>query len=345
MWNLAYNIHDLVKININGTGPEGLGAGLKYSFFKSERNNDPDIILNIGKFYPSNYDCHILSHKYYVKNNYFYCKDKGKAAKWELEVFGFETGKTVINFNGKNSGIKGKLFPAFLAQEFLLPFIEYKLAQKGCLLLHSGAVSKNRGGFIFAGRMGSFKTTLIMDLIRRGNFSYLGDDRVIIDGDSIICFPTSLFLFDFMLRNGLTEKRNLINNFHLLYHLLNSDKPKNVQICSFTHQRGIVFISRNDIAETVITNLTRDTGINKLKNNNKLELTNSIPSSPSEHFFKYTLFYSLIFPDNSLSNYWINLKDKLMDSLQEIPMYEIRMPKNYNIEIYNDIYQFLEAVA
>lgn len=343
MWNLTFSIHDLLKIEVNVKGPVGLGAGLKYSYFETELNGDADIILNIGKFNPSNSGCSILSHKYHIKDNYFYCREKGKRGNWELEVFGFESGKTVINFNGKNSGIKGMMFPTFLSQEFLMPFIEYKLALQGCLLLHSGAISEKSGAFVLVGRMGSFKTTLIMDFIRRANFSYLGDDRIIMKGNRVLCFPTSLFLFNFMLSNNSTEHRSLINNFHLLYNIFKNNDSKDTHIISSANLKCLIFLSKTSNNEFNINELPSDIGIRKLVENNKLEMVSSMSQTPAENFYKYVLFYSIIFPDNSLATYWEASIRKLSEGLCLSPMYEACLPKKYSIDVYKKFYESIQG--
>ena len=56
-------------------------------------------------------------------------------------------------------------------------------------------------GYILAGRGGSFKTTLCMDLIRKKGCNLLGDDRVLIGNGSAYSFPMSLPVFSYMLQN------------------------------------------------------------------------------------------------------------------------------------------------
>lgn len=63
---------------------------LEFSFFEVDAIGNPDIILNIGKFTPSNNDCYLIDHKYHIKENYLYCKDFSGKAKWEVEILGFE---------------------------------------------------------------------------------------------------------------------------------------------------------------------------------------------------------------------------------------------------------------
>jgi len=343
MWHLNYNIHDLLKIRVTGNERFDLGRKLKYLFFEGEEEiEDPNIVLNIGKFNPSNENCDIVAHKYYIKENYFYCKDKGKRIKWEVEILGFENGKTVVNFNGKDSGLKGIIFPTFLAQEFLIPLIEYKLAKKNYFLLHAGAVSRNSNAYIFTGRPGAYKTTLIMDFIRRTHFDFLGDDRVIVKKEKVLCFPTSLFLFEFMLKNMSTEKRSLFDNIHLFKQILIKKYEYNVPLIDSSKLKSLFFISRVDRTNVNKIELTLKRGIDKLVVNNKAEYVTSTPRIPSSQFYKYILVYSLVFPDNELAKHWIVLRKGLEKILKDVPMYEIEMPHRYDLGVFNDVSKLIQ---
>ena len=343
MWHLNYNIHDLLRIRVNGNKRFDLTKNLKYAFFEvGEDVDDPDIILNIGKFKPSSKDSVIIAHKYHVKENYCYCKDNGKKMKWEVEIFGFEEGKTVINFSGKDSGLKGIIFPSFLAQEFLIPLIEYKLTQKNCFLLHAGAVSKNSDTYIFAGRPGAYKTTLTMDFIRKANFEFLGDDRIIINKEKILCFPTSLFLFEFMLKNMSTEKRSLLNNIRLFKHILMRKYENDIPIITNSKPKALFFVSRADRNDVNISETTLKEGIDKLVVNNKAEFVTSTPITPSGQFYKYMLVYSIMFQNNKLAKHWDALRNGLEGALKGVPRYEIKMPREYDLRVFDEVLKFVE---
>jgi hypothetical protein len=116
-----YNIHNILSVQIR-TDNSGLLKGLNFplTYFEVDDFNNPDILLNIGKFVPSNNDCYLVDHKYHIKRNYFYCKDSGGKAKWEVEIKGFENLPTVINFYGKIPGRYRILAPDMLPQDSIL---------------------------------------------------------------------------------------------------------------------------------------------------------------------------------------------------------------------------------
>jgi len=344
MWNIDYNVHDLLKIRIARNGQFDLGRKLKYiSFGGNEDLENTDIVLNIGKFSPTNNNCDFISHKYYVKENYIYCKDKGRNTRWEVEIIGFEEGKTTINFSGKDSGLKGILFPTFLAQEFLIPIIEYKLAQNNHFLVHAGEVSKDSNAYVFAGRPGAYKTTLIMDLIRKANFTYLGDERIIISKDNILSFPRMFFFFEYMLNNMSTEECSFFDKVNSLKYNLRKRNEISVPLVDPSKLKALFLISRLCGNDVNITELPFKKGIEKLIVNNKAEFVSSTPITPIDQFYKYMMVYSLIFPDNKIANHWDNLYDGLINVLENVPIYEIQMPYEYDPGIFNAILKFIDS--
>ena len=305
MWELTLNIHKLLTIRIHSASIKEPTRDLKYSNFISNENlNEPDIILNIGSFAPSTEGTVTIAHRYFIKENYFYCNDIGEKSHWEIEIFGLEKDKTIINFNGKHPGLKGFLFPSFLAQEFLIPLIEYKLIQKNCYLIHGGGVVNNEEGHIFIGRPGVWKTSIILDLIRTGNYQYLGDDRIIITGNGeILSFPTSLFLFDFCLINNIDEKRRLRDEIKLLFHILMRKKVSFSPLRDCKKIKTITFVSRKNNNEIKLDCLDLQVALQKILTNNMAEYEESKKRSPNGQFMTYVQIYSLIFPNNNLKNH------------------------------------------
>ena len=98
---LNYNIHNILKFQITLNQKFSLidYLNIEHRFFEVDSVDKPDIILNIGKFKPSNEDCYVVDSKYYITDNYFYCKDSYKIAKWGFEMSGFESGDTKIQIS------------------------------------------------------------------------------------------------------------------------------------------------------------------------------------------------------------------------------------------------------
>ena len=98
---LNYNIHDILKFQIVRSGKFDLGnlSNLRFSCFETAPVAKPDIVLNIGRFTPANENCYLVDYKYYIKDNYFYCRESEGKASWEVEIKGLEQGDTIINFH------------------------------------------------------------------------------------------------------------------------------------------------------------------------------------------------------------------------------------------------------
>lgn len=346
MWQLNYNIHDLLTVKIQGSGGRDPTRNLRYSYFAiAEDPGEPDILLNIGPFEPQHNGAEAIAHKYYVKENYFYCAEKGSKSKWKIEVFGFETGKTVINFDGRRHGVRGVVFPTFMAQEFLMPFIEYKLAKNHHFLIHGGAVCKDSQGYLLTGRPGVWKTSLLMDVMRTNEYQFLGDDRVILGGNgSIFSFPTSLFLFNYTYDNTRTENRSPLDDIRLLTKILLS-KAKDMSIIPTTRCENlgmIVFVARKT-SQAIQTNLIgSQEALEKLIINNMAEYVESKLHSPTGQYNMYVQIYSLIFPDNDLLKHQNRMIEGLKDVITNVPIREFIVPLKYNKPLFDKFIKSLK---
>ncbi|MCZ7396177.1 MAG: hypothetical protein ABOK23_07360 [Candidatus Methanoperedens sp.] len=336
---LNYNIHNLIKFQIIRDNKRDYvrDLNLPFAFFEVKEMDAPDIILNIGKFTPSNNDCYLLDHKYHIKENYLYCKDSGGRAKWEVEIFGFEDGSTTINYNGKVSGSEA-LFHDRVPQNFILqPFIEYKLCKKGHLFIHAAGVTNNNKGYILAGRPSAFKSTLTMDFVRKDGFKWLGDDRVIIQKDKILCFPISPITFDFKCKylsteefNGIFDRINLIKYLHNKADYKKCDKS----IANSARLDALFFISRTNKGTIKKNNISLNEAVGKLIENNRGEMI-------LLHFYKYMLAYTFVFPMSGIAMHWDRLRINLEKFLKEVPIYEVEIPQNYNSSVFREVHALL----
>jgi hypothetical protein len=349
-----YNIHNILNFQINVIKQDRILKGLSspFSFFEiKDEIKKPDIILNIGKFVPSNNDCYVVDHKYHIKANYFYCKDLKGRVIWEVEIFGFEDGKTIINFDSKFLGPEVFFFPkSFLAQEMVLrPVITYKLIQKGYFLIHAGGINYNSSAYIFAGRGGSNKTAIILDFIKSG-FDYLGDDWVILGSDKVLCFPLHLGQFSFSAKTGRfpTESdSNFSDKIH--YYLWRSTDYNNVPIVQSSSLKTLFLLSKtNSPNEAIhIKTLNPKEATKRLISNSMAEemVGVTIMGRNFNNFHNYMLAYSFIFPDSHIATYWEKLEVGLSAILEKASVYELKVPKVYNESIFNQIKKVMSVLA
>lgn len=345
-----YNFHDILTLKITRPSRQENFKDLNspFSFFECSQLTDPDIELCIGKFVPSNKHCSIVDHKFYVKENYFYCRDTGGSANWEFEIFGFEDGKTHINWNSYFWGPERYLYPDLLVQDILIrPLIEYKLNLQKYLLIHACGISKNDRGYVFVGRGSSFKTSLVMDFIRREKYRLLGDDRVIISDNTVLNFPMHINSLNFKIKN--LENENFRNTSHkitlksifkyisFLNYLKNPPYPDYYDtISDKVHLESIFFINRstNNQPKVRLNPIGYLTGSKKIELNNKSDTIKGhtfFLFDYGQYFYRYILAYSFIFPENKLLNHGNLLKinaERILNSKKRI--FEVDTPQKYS---------------
>jgi len=171
--NITYNIHNKIKVGINNVSHHLIkDLNLRYHYFEDNDVTDLDIQVTIGEFTPNLKDCFCLDRKFYIKKNYIYLCDSDKGLNWETEIWNIEEKTIQINFNpnrGNYFHFPWCLFPDLVMELYILqPILEWKLALKGCLLTHSGAVCKNGQAMLVMGRGGSRKTQIVMELLKKG---------------------------------------------------------------------------------------------------------------------------------------------------------------------------------
>jgi len=353
---LNYNIHNLIKFRIVRDRKWGFGdlMNLKFSAFQVDEIDKPDIILKIGKFTPSNRDCYLVDHKYYIRENYLYCRDSAEGATWEVEILGFEKGEAVINFNlihrpFVKPGKAVYTFPTLLPQAFLFRLIEHRLGEKGYFLAHAAAVAKDEQGLLFAGRSGCFKTTLAMEFVRRNGYSWLGDDRVILGVGKILALPLNPRLLEFMTKHLPDETcwtfakqlRFLSECLLSKQHENKKHKPDSVNL------KAVFLINKsNNAARKVNFYPLPQSSLSELVEgftiSRRLEDFRGMGFSINAPFLhRYMLTYSFVFPENLLSAQEEKIKEKLRSVFQSVPICAVEIPPKYSPDIFHQITEFI----
>jgi len=358
---LNYNIHDILRFQIRSDMIPGFKSlhNLRFSCFETQQVERPDIVLNTGGFTPENKNCYLVDHKYHIRDNYFYCRDSEGKVGWEVEITGLEQGDTVINLCLSKRFQKQPAdllrIPLFFPQALLLRVIEHRLSTKGYLLTHSAAVSKDDQAYLLSGRAGSFKTSLCMDFVRRGGFTCLGDDRVILSQDRVFGFPVNYAIFDFMVKRLPDETRfGLPKQVQFAAGYLRgkygkdpgngaqSGKPKALLLV--TRSRGLPAdkrvnfesLPRSALEEIVASILTS----NRLEDFSGMGMPGfGISSAP---FLRYMLAYSFVFPDSLVATWERDMATILRNTLENIPVYRVEIPPEYDPDIFNQIHRFIE---
>ena len=356
---LGYNIHDILKFQIINNGKAGFRDlhKLRFACFETEVVSSPDIVMNIGKFTPSNENCYLVDYKYHVKDNYFYCHETKGKARWEVEIKGLERGDTVINFHLSNrfqiNPINMVRLPMVLPQLFLLRLIEHKLGNKGYFLTHSAAVSKDNKAFLLSGRGGCFKTSLCMDFVRQAGYDWLGDDRVILNKNKVLGFPMNSAIFRYMVKHVADETRvRFFNQVQFATEYLSgkhkafdeNEAKSAVLSALFLVARSQRLRSGKQVNFELLPQTSGEHIVESLLLSNRIEdFLAFMPSFgiDSAPFLRYMLAYSFVFPANAATTQQKDMAENLKSTLKGIPIYRVEIPPDYSVDTFNQIHRFI----
>jgi len=75
--------------------------------------------------------------------------------------------------------------------------------------LHAGGVAKNGKAIVFTGAGGVGKTSIVLNLLKKGGYDFLGDDWLIIEGNKAFAFPRRIHIFHYNLKDKEIAERAL----------------------------------------------------------------------------------------------------------------------------------------
>ena len=335
-----YGIHGIVTFRV--IGRIGRRMTMEYRNFELAREEHPDFTIYFGKFTPDLGGCQKLDGKYFVKSDYFYCKDSYKLGKWELEITGFESGGIVVHLH---ANIVGRILAdMFVCAYTIDPLIRFVLNRKGYSAIHAAAVAKDGRAYLFPAQSGAGKTTTATYFTREG-FSFMGDDFVILRDGCVFSWLTPLNIFAYNLSSVI--KANMSSWDKAIVKLKNAlykatfgyvkifSKLNPVSIFPTTEKsnlKAVFFLVPGD--ELSIGRMNRLDLIEHLFVNWEME---SFPS------YKYMLEYTYAFPDSNVASYMESYKANLVQNLPEdLPVYRVGVPKKYTKETFIGILKIVE---
>jgi hypothetical protein len=334
MRSIHYNIHGKLRIQVRQEDGFHLIDGHKdeLEYFCIDDMGQPDITLNIHKFSPSDEGCCTIDNKYHVKKNYFYCKDFNNSFKWEIEIDGFDEGDQNINFHYSSISPREMLYSSMGPGFVLWPILYKKLFENGLFMIHAAGVVKDGNAYIFPGPGGSHKAALLADLLKDSRYRLLGDDRVIIEKDNVLSFPTQAPIVDHIYSYKKDGHPNILDKM-----MARLSPDPNMPLTASGRLNTMFFLIRGNDGEPAIADLDQKTAINRLITGQEIEMNDQFVNCRSFPYYKYQQAYSYIFPDSAVSCYRDDLKRSFSTLLSGIKMYEVRMPYKYNNNIYNII--------
>ncbi|HEY9245930.1 MAG TPA: hypothetical protein VIO11_03695 [Candidatus Methanoperedens sp.] len=341
---MNFNIHNLFKFKIEGTDKNQLDHFCRdYSYFRTNEEIESELDIKLSDFIPDTRDCHIINHKYYIKNNYIYCSDRYKVVKWRFCIQDIDTRPTVY--------FKGGMFSETFSRDYIIePLIALKMAQKGYSLMHASGVALNDKGFIFPACKGVGKTSTMLNLMEDGG-TYLGNEPIIISNNGkVYSFPSYIHFYHYNLKGTSSFSKNLsakdrieLELKHLLYLLsfkygsfpLDIDHKKLFKKAGDEYPlQGLILLSKTNRNElNILENIEKDALIERLITINKFEM---------QYFSDILMAYLYVFPDSITKSFWKISEDNLRKSLSNIICHEVEIPMKFDQGVYREINQLIQ---
>jgi len=338
-----YSVHDFLSFRIiSDSFTKGLSKlNRPFNYFLSDNENrDPDVVVKIGQFKRKNIPAYIVDNKYFIAEDYFYCKDNDGRTKWELEMNGFESDHVEINFRGNSSSVGQLIMPDYLVQNIILrPLLEVLMLRRKRYPIHSLGLIYEGNAILFAARGGAHKTRMSMEIVRTRKADLLGDDWNILDeSGTLFSYPFLPEIMRYRASKQQTgEISSPINKIKFLMTRGNQGELSQLYSKKNGKVKSIILASRT-IGEndTIISRLEKNEVPTRLISSNQLEMMNegigaSIP------FFRYMQIYSYIFPNSRLANHWIKAKEFLGRTLKDVPSFEMKMQDQYDHSIFEAV--------
>lgn len=177
---MYYNIHNIVGVKSN--------TECLPDYFKSKKL-DPDIIIKEGDFNFKKDNRERIGLKFYGGDNKIYLEYSLYGTQIQKLLIEDLLGKTKFYFTKRTNKI-------FNVANIIRLLLEIKLLQRGCTLVHAGAVSKNNKGYLFTAWSEMGKSSTVFALSGKSGFKVLGDDSVILSKNgTIYAYPVKAGIY------------------------------------------------------------------------------------------------------------------------------------------------------
>lgn len=336
-----YSIHDIVTFKIvNKTKffeRYFCDLDIAYKNFESEEEDDPDFVLYLGNFVPNIKNCYIQDDRYYIRKDYFYCKDSRKIVEWEIEMSEFEGGKMIVHISS-NLGM------------FILPIIDslihFKMNEKGYTLVHASCVSHDGLAYLFSARSGGGKTTIALNLVEKG-FDFLGDNFTILHENKVLSFPSALNIFNYnlapIIKDNLGIKDKITLDLKSLLYKMTLGYAKIFTKINVKDVFPNLMVDESKLGVIFLLIPKEELYVEKMKKEELISILVANQKLDSFPFLKYMLEYSYTFPDSNMATHWERYKENLGRNLSgNIPIYKVEVPQKYDRKVFEEILKVIQ---
>ena len=340
MFEESFNIHDIISFKLinNLTRSNFLqNFNPEYDYFKIDNIDDPNFIINITRRFPDINNTCLFNNKYHIKKNFFYTEEfYNTSCSWKILLCDMEESCSKIFLYGKIKGFRKLVRYSVLKNIFVRPLIMQHLIKNNAALIHSSAAGFNDKGFLFAGRPGVFKTSIILDLIRVYGAKYIGEENSLIKDDCVYSFPLNIKSLEYKIDHFQNETPSgKIQKIKLAKHILFNGDITKVSIAKPCKIAAVAYLKKGK--EFSINEASLDDLMSDFIENEKLEIgippTHSLTGIENNYYNFYLEAYNSAIPDSTLKSLWNNLSSIIKSSYRNAKIYSINVPPVYNKSI------------
>lgn len=341
----SYNIHNLCSFKlINNLRFGGFLAdrNFEYQYFRVNDVYEPGFVIRAGEFKPSTEVVASIDDKYFVKDGYLFLKDSYGKCAWDIQIKDFDGTQSEIDISASFRGFRKCIKYSAVKNIFVRSLISLHLILRKSALIHSSAVSFDDNAFLFVGRPGVFKTSIVMEFIRNYGAQYLGEENTIVRDGMAYPFPLNIKSFEY--KQKYFDNENPSSKFQklqLIKHVLCGRCFNNVPISKPCKIAGVFLLKKGDSFSIAKTELNGNMLADFL-DNEKLEIgvtpTHMLSGVKENHFDEYINAYTAVVNESWLRNIWIELEKIIVDSYKNAGIFSVHVPVNFNNNICRELF-------
>lgn len=323
-----YNIHDILSFQLNNNIrslqilPQ---INHEYKYFKSRNKNSNHFQITV------NNSCSEIENP---------LKKNGK--EWIIDLDNYNK-NNILNIYPKKLGIKNFISFLIFKNIYTRSLLSLQLLDSNATLLHSCAFEINKESFIFAGRPGVFKTSILMDAIRYYKAKFIGEENCLIHNSKLYPFPLNIDSITYKIKNYKNENASgKIQKIKLGIYLLKKIKSNNLSlsIASPCTIQNIYYLTKGNgfsIKETDFNDI-----LPYLIDNELQEL--SIPPTHSLSGIDYNFFKELLEKNDQqfFNKFTYKLKKIFTENFNSARFFLVTSPQEYTKSFTDSLISFIK---
>lgn len=320
----SYNIHDIISFKlVNDCKFGGFLQTInpEYEYFRVDERIEPCFRITVTD--------KIITASKNINVKYKFRKDYNK---WKVEIIEYKNGFIDLIIVPKLKGIRKLISYTALKNVYVRSLIYYCLINKGSTLLHASGINLNDKAYLFVGRPGVFKTSLLMDFMRKTKATFLGEENVLIHDGYIYGFPFHIRSLNYRIKHYKNEDAQ-------------TQLQKILQVLSLFSKIDIKLPISENCKLKKLFYIEKDTNFSCKKTTFNNIVNNLIKNEYSELSIKCNHRLSAGINDNYFIDY---VKEKGMEkaiimglrkifnrNVKNVDLYKIKMPNIYSSDIIN----------